>query len=137
MEISTLPTVNAVLNLISFTFLLAGFRFVRKKQVERHRNCMIGAVLASTAFLVSYLIYHYYAGSRPFQGEGAWRLLYFTVLISHAVLAAAIVPMVLVTLARAFRGRYKSHARLGLLTFPLWVYVSFTGIVVYLMLYHL
>jgi uncharacterized membrane protein YozB (DUF420 family) len=137
MDISNLPTLNALLNLTSAAFLLAGYRFIRKKQVERHRNCMTGAVLASAAFLVSYLIYHYYAGSRPFQGEGGWRLLYFTILISHAVLAAAIVPMVLMTLARAFRGRFEAHRRLARWTFPLWAYVSATGIIVYLMLYHL
>jgi putative membrane protein len=137
MDVSNLPTLNAVLNLISASFLLAGFRFIRKKQIERHRNCMMAAVIASAAFLTSYLIYHYHAGSRPFQGEGGWRTLYFAILISHAVLAAAIVPMVLATLARALRGRYRSHARLGRWTFPLWVYVSFTGIVVYVMLYHM
>ena len=100
-----------------------------------HRAAMLGALAVSAAFLTSYVVYHAHAGSRPFQGTGPIRAVYFTILITHVVLAAAIVPMVIVTLARALRERFHRHARLARLTLPLWLYVSVTGVLVYLMLY--
>jgi putative membrane protein len=134
---SYLPTLNASLNTLSALFLVLGFWKIRRKDVEAHRRFMIAAFATSTAFLVSYLVYHYQVGSRGFQGVGGIRYFYFTILISHSVLAAALVPLVLVTLWRGLQARYVSHRRIARWTFPLWVYVSITGVLVYLMLYHL
>ena len=132
-----LPHVNAVLNGTSGLFLLMGFFFIRRKNIKNHRACMIGALTASSLFLVSYLVYHAQVGSVRFQGEGWLRPVYFTILISHSVLAAAIVPLAFVTLRNALKQRFARHARIARWTFPIWMYVSITGIIVYLMLYHL
>ena len=132
-----LPHVNAVLNGTSGLFLLMGFFFIRRKSIKNHRACMIGALTASSLFLVSYLVYHAQVGSVRFQGEGWLRPVYFTILISHSVLAAAIVPLALVTVRNALKERFARHARIARWTFPIWMYVSITGIIVYLMLYHL
>ena len=118
-------------------WLILGFGFIKARRIDAHRVCMTGAVVTSALFLVSYLIYHANAGSTPFQSRGWIRPLYFTILLTHTVLAAAIVPLVLVTLARAIQGRYETHRRLARITWPVWIYVSVTGVVIYLMLYHL
>ena len=98
---------------------------------------MLGAFASSTVFLISYLVYHAHAGSRPFAGQGPIRYVYFTILISHVILAAAILPLAITTLSRGLRGRYVEHKRIAKWTFPTWMYVSVTGVIVYLMLYQL
>lgn len=138
LEIADLPTVNAALNAAAASLLIAGWGMIRLRRVAAHRACMVGAVLASALFLGSYVIYHANAGSRPFPGQGAAaRAVYFTILISHVVLAAAIVPLVLVTLWRAVRGRFERHRRIARWTLPIWLYVSVTGVAVYWMLYRM
>ncbi|WP_396625140.1 DUF420 domain-containing protein [Luteitalea sp.] len=137
MTVADLPTLNASLNLLATLFLLAGYVFVRQRRVGPHRLCMLGALGASAAFLTSYLVYHYHVGSRPFTGTGLLRVIYFAILISHVLLAIAIVPLVLMTVSRALSGRFDPHRRIARITWPLWMYVSVTGVVVYLMLYRM
>ena len=136
-DYSLFPTLNAVLNGTSFVLLSAGYGFIRRKQVQRHRACMVAAVISSSLFLISYLYYHAHVGSVRFQGTGWVRPLYFTILISHTLLAASLVVLVPVTLARALRERFDRHRALARWTLPVWMYVSVTGVVIYLMLYHL
>lgn len=135
LEVSDLPTVNATLNGIATVFLSLGWIFIRRGEIAHHRACMIGALVASALFLTSYLVYHYHIGSRPFTGTGPIRAVYFTILITHVVLAAAIVPLVLLTVARAWREQFTRHAAIARWTLPIWLYVSVTGVVVYAMLY--
>jgi uncharacterized membrane protein YozB (DUF420 family) len=135
--VADLPTVNAVLNATAAVLLAVGFLMIRRRRIPVHRACMVGACIVSACFLVSYLIYHANAGSRPFGGRGFVRPVYFAILVSHIMLAAAIVPLVPVTLARALRGRFALHARIARRTLPLWLYVSVTGVAIYLMLYRL
>lgn len=137
MSISGLPTLNAILNSISAILLLTGYLFIRQKMIRAHRACMSGAFVTSTLFLISYLFYHYHHGATRFPGEGIARLIYLSVLGTHTVLAAAIVPMVLITFARALSKRFDKHRKIARWTFPIWLYVSVTGVIVYLMLYHL
>ena len=137
MSISDLPTLNAILNSISAILLITGYSFIRRKNINAHRACMVGAFITSSVFLTSYLIYHFNVGSVKFQGQGAVRLLYFAILLTHTVLAITIVPMIFITIARALKGRFDRHRAIARWTFPLWLYVSVTGVVVYLMLYHL
>ncbi len=137
MNDSVLPHLNAALNALSFVFLLAGFYFIRRRRVRAHISSMAAALAVSTLFLVSYVTYHYSYGSVKFTGTGLVRPFYFTVLITHIILAAAIVPLVAVTLRLALRGEYARHRRVARWTYPLWLYVSVTGVVVYLMLYRL
>lgn len=132
-----LPAANAVLNGTSAVLLAAGLAFVRRRRLEDHRACMAAAVVVSALFLLSYLVYHAHVGSRPFQGQGWIRPVYFAVLLSHTGLAVAIVPLVLLTLGRALRGRFDRHAAVARWTLPLWLYVSVTGVAIYLMLYRL
>ena len=132
-----LPHLNAVLNTTSALLLLAGFRFIRLGRIQAHRNCQVTAVLTSTLFLISYLTYHYYHGATRFAGQGLVRPLYFTILITHTILAVVIVPLIVVTLYRAARGDFVRHRRLARWTLPLWLYVSVTGVIVYLMLYQI
>ena len=132
-----LPTLNACLNATSALLLLLGFYFIRQRNIQAHRACMGGAFLVSTLFLISYLTYHYYAGATRFTGLGMVRLVYFVILISHTVLAALIPFLAVITLTRALREQYDKHRRIARWTLPLWLYVSVTGVVVYLMLYHL
>lgn len=136
-DYTVLPTVNATLNAIAGIFLLVGYVLIRRRQIGAHRNAMLGAFASSTLFLISYLIYHANAGSRPFTGEGTVRYVYFAILISHVVLATAILPMAITTLSRGLRGRYADHKRIAKWTFPTWMYVSVTGVIVYVMLYQL
>ena len=117
--------------------LVAGWVAIRRRRVTVHRACMLGACLVSALFLVSYVTYHYLAGSRPFGGQGWIRAVYLPILISHIVLAAAMVPLVLTTLYRALSGQFARHAPLARRTLPIWLYVSVTGVVVYLLLYRL
>jgi uncharacterized membrane protein YozB (DUF420 family) len=134
--VSFLPTVNASLNALATVFLLTGYVMIRQRRIEAHRACMIAALVTSALFLTSYLIYHYHAGSTPFPGTGWVRPLYFFILITHIILAAVVPPLALVTVWRAFKGRFEKHAKLARWTLPIWLYVSVTGVVVYLMLYH-
>ncbi|MEP6568665.1 MAG: DUF420 domain-containing protein [Acidobacteriota bacterium] len=135
--ISYLPHLNAILNSTSALLLLAGFRFIRSGRIQAHRNCQVTAVVTSALFLVSYLTYHYYHGATKFPGQGPARPIYFTILITHTILAVVIVPLILVTLYRAARGDFIRHRRIARWTLPLWLYVSVTGVIVYLMLYHI
>jgi len=129
--------VNAALNSLSAVFLLAGYYFIRSKNIDAHRACMLAAFASSSLFLISYLIYHYQVGSVPFKGQGWIRTAYFTVLLTHTVLATAVVPLALVTLARALKGKFNRHKNIARWTFPIWLYVSVTGVIVYVMLYRL
>ena len=137
MAISDLPALNASLNALSAILLTAGYVLIRRGRADLHQRCMLAALATSALFLVSYVIYHLNAGSRPFAGQGAVRLVYFAILITHVILAAAILPLALTTAARGLRGQYERHVRIARWTLPLWLYVSVTGVVVYLMLYHL
>lgn len=141
--LSIFPHLNASLNALSGVFLLAGFYFIRTKQIERHRACMLTAVIVSALFLISYLTHHalrsYYFGLGPtrFTGEGIIRPVYFTILTSHTILAAAVTPFILVTVYRGLKGSFERHKKLARFVFPVWLYVSVTGVLVYLILYHL
>jgi putative membrane protein len=135
--IEILPTVNASLNALSAILALAGWRAIRAGRRERHRALMLSALACSALFLVGYLTRLALTGTHRFPGGGALRAVYLSVLGSHTVLAAAALPLVLITLSLALRERFASHRRLARWTFPIWAYVSVTGVVVYLMLYHL
>jgi uncharacterized membrane protein YozB (DUF420 family) len=137
MSVADLPALNASLNGVAAVFLIAGYVFIRLRRIQAHRASMLAAVAASALFLISYVIYHANAGSKPFTGTGPVRVVYFFVLVTHIVLAAAIVPMVLMTLTRALRERFDRHAAIARRTLPLWLYVSVTGVVIYVMLYRL
>jgi len=135
--ISDLPALNATLNATSAILLVIGYILIRRGRVQQHRRVMIAAFTTSTLFLISYLTYHANIGSRPFPGRGAIRTVYLTILISHILLAIAIVPMALITLSRGLRARFDRHVPIARWTLPLWLYVSVTGVVVYVMLYRL
>ncbi len=135
--LSNLPAVDAALNALSALFLALGYFFIRRKNITAHKLCMLSAFGTSGIFLVCYLTYHFYHGTTRFPGQGWVRGVYLSILGSHTVLAAAIVPLVLVTLSRALRERFELHRRIARVTLPLWLYVSVTGVVVYWMLYHL
>lgn len=135
--LSYLPGLNAALNAASALLLIAGYLFIRNKKVGAHRLCMLSAFGSSVLFLISYLTYHLQVGSVRFQGRGWMRAIYFAVLLSHTTLAVVIVPLVVVTLARALKGSFEAHRRIARRTLPLWLYVSITGVLVYWMLYHL
>lgn len=138
MSVHDLPKLNAALNGLSTVFLLLGFFFIRRKQVTAHRRCMLTALATSALFLASYLTYHFSVKAvTEFTAQGWVRPVYFTILISHVILAVAIVPLVIITVVRALRERFDQHRRIARWTWPLWMYVSVTGVVVYLMLYHL
>ncbi|MBL8169932.1 MAG: DUF420 domain-containing protein [Acidobacteria bacterium] len=136
MSISDLPTLNAILNSISAILLITGYALIRQKKRHAHRWAMVSAFVTSTLFLISYLIYHYHAGSVKFQGQGTIRLVYFTILLTHTVLAVVIVPLIFITFSRALSNRFDKHRQIARWTLPLWLYVSVTGVLVYLMLYH-
>lgn len=135
LSLSVLPTLNAILNGTSAVLLSAGYLLIRRRKVTAHKACMVSAFCASTLFLISYLTYHYHVGSVAFRGTGAIRAIYFTILISHTSLAVFVVPLALVTLSRALRSQFPRHVRIARWTLPLWLYVSVTGVVVYVMLY--
>jgi uncharacterized membrane protein YozB (DUF420 family) len=132
-----LPTLNAVLNTTSTVLLTRGYLLIRARRIEAHRKTMIAAFTTSTLFLISYIIYHAQVGSVHFPGTGVIRGVYFTILITHTILAATVAPLAVITLVRALRQRFDKHRKLARITLPIWLYVSVTGVVVYLMLYHL
>ena len=136
LNISILPLFNASLNGASGIFLVMGYLFIRYHQVERHRFCMLSAFGLSTLFLVSYVIYHTLVGSTRFAGQGWIRPIYFTILISHIILAALVLPLALTTLHRAWRSVFIQHRQIARWTLPIWLYVSISGVVLYLILYH-
>lgn len=137
LEISDLPTVNATLNTISGILLTVGYVFIRQRKIEAHKKCMLAAFAMSVLFLISYVIYHANAGSTKFTQQGWVRPVYFTILISHIILAFAIVPLALRTLYLAWREKFDKHRRIAKITFPIWLYVSITGVIIYLMLYQM
>jgi uncharacterized membrane protein YozB (DUF420 family) len=137
MTVSDLPALNATLNAIAAVLLVIGYVLIRRGRIELHRRVMLAAFGTSALFLVSYVIYHANAGSRPFTGQGPIRVVYFTILITHVVLAAAILPMALITLNHALRRRFERHVPIARWTLPIWLYVSVTGVLVYLMLYRI
>ena len=137
MEIADLPAVNAVLNGTAAVFLICGYILIRRGQRQPHRRCMLAALVTSALFLTSYLIYHFNTGSRPFPGQGPSRIVYFTILITHVVLAVTVLPLALTTAARGLWGHYDRHVRIARWTLPIWLYVSVTGVVIYLMLYQM
>ena len=134
---SIFPAINATLNGTSAVLLLVGHGFIKRGRMAAHRAVMLAAVAVSTLFLISYVYYHAHVGSVRFQGRGWSRVVYFSILISHTILAATIVPLVIITLTRAFRERFDRHRAIARWTYPLWLYVSVTGVVIYFMLYHL
>ncbi len=136
-DYTVLPAVNATLNGVATMFLTAGWVFIRRREIARHRACMLGAFATSALFLTSYLVYHANVGSVPFGGQGTIRLVYFAILITHIMLAALILPLALVTLSRALARRFDKHRRIARWTLPIWLYVSVTGVVIYVMLYQL
>ncbi len=137
MSVTDLPLINAILNSTSTVFLLLGYYFIRQKKKVLHKKMMITALVTSSLFLVSYLTYHYNVGSVKFTGQGAVRAVYFAVLISHTILAATVPPLAIITLVRALRERFDKHKVIARWTLPIWLYVSVTGVVVYIMLYQL
>ena len=137
MSVRDLPALNATLNAISFILLVTGYYFIRRKQWRKHRACMLAAVTVSGLFLTSYVIYHAQVGSVPFKGTGWIRTVYFAVLIPHVILAAGMVPPVIVTVSRGLSAKYDKHRRIARWTLPIWIYVSITGVIVYVMLYRL
>ena len=137
MSITDLPAVNATLNGISAILLVIGYVLIRQRRIDQHRRVMIAAFATSTLFLICYLIYHANVGSKPFPGQGTVRTAYLTILFSHIVLAAFVPPLALITLIRGLRARYDEHARLARWTLPIWLYVSVTGVIVYVMLYQI
>jgi uncharacterized membrane protein YozB (DUF420 family) len=132
-----LPAVNAALNALSACLLIGGYACIRRGRRAAHQRCMLAAFLVSVLFLASYLTLRYVAGMTRFEGQGWIRPIYFTILVSHTVLAAGIVPLAIVTVARALREEHVRHVRIARWTLPLWVYVSITGVVIYWLLYHL
>ena len=135
--LSLLPSLNAGLNATSALLLILGFIFIRQGAWTAHALCMCSAMGTSTLFLISYLTYHYFHGATPFPGQGWVRPVYFTILISHTVLAALVPPLAIVTLTRALRSQFDRHAKIARWTFPIWLYVSVTGVLIYGMLYRM
>lgn len=135
MDTTDLPTLNALLNATSGLLLSAGYVMIRRGRIDAHRRCMLAACTASVLFLISYVIYHLDVGSVPYTGQGGARVFYFAVLISHIILAAAIAPLAIITVMHALRERFDRHRRIARWTLPIWLYVSVTGLIVYVMLY--
>jgi putative membrane protein len=137
LAISDLPLLNATLNGIAAILLVTGYLFIKQGRRRQHQWCMLGALTTSALFLVSYVTYHLHAGSRPFPGQGPIRVVYFAILITHVILAAVIVPLALLTAVRGLKSQFEKHVRIARWTFPVWLYVSVTGVVIYLMLYEI
>ncbi len=137
MNLSDLPAINASLNSLSTIFLTLGFIFIRQKKIQAHRNCMIAAFCTSTLFLISYLFYHYFAGRTTFKDPQWFRPIYLGILLTHTVLAVVIVPLIFMTLSRALKARYELHKKIARWTWPLWMYVSVTGVLIYFLLYQI
>lgn len=134
-SLTDLPALNATLNGLSFIFLMIGFYFIKNQKISAHKTCMLTALSISVLFLISYLIYHFNVGSVRYTKQGWVRPLYFAILFTHTVLAITLVPMVAITLVRALKERFDRHRRIARWTLPAWMYVSVTGVVIYLMLY--
>jgi uncharacterized membrane protein YozB (DUF420 family) len=135
MHLSSLPALNASLNATSAILLTIGWFLIHSGRIEAHRRVMIAACVTSTLFLISYVTYHAQIGSKPFPGTGLIRIVYFSILIPHVVLAAAVVPLAIMTLLRGLRRDDIRHRRIAKITLPLWLFVSVTGVIVYVMLY--
>ena len=135
LEVTDLPTVNATLNGLAALLLFAGYAAIRARRIPLHRALMTAAFACSVLFMASYLVYHAQVGSVRFQGEGVVRAVYFALLLTHTALAVTVPVLAIVTLRRALKGRYAAHRRIARWTFPIWIYVSVTGVVVYWMLY--
>ncbi|HEY3350011.1 MAG TPA: DUF420 domain-containing protein [Thermoanaerobaculia bacterium] len=137
MTVRDLPTLNAFLNATSAALLLVGWTFIRRGNRDAHRRAMTAAFACSGLFLASYLVYHAQVGSVRFPGTGGARTLYLGILLTHTILAAAVAPMAVTTFVLAWKGRFEKHRRLARWTLPIWLYVSVTGVVVYVMLYRM
>jgi putative membrane protein len=137
MSVADLPAVNATFNALSAVLLTAGYFFIRRKNQTAHRNCMVAALVSSTLFLTGYLTYHAHAGTTVFRDPPWFRPIYLAILLTHTVLAVAIVPLVLITLTRALRQRFELHKKIARWTWPIWMYVSTTGVVIYFLLYQI
>jgi uncharacterized membrane protein YozB (DUF420 family) len=135
MSLTDLPTLNAALNAISTVLLVTAWFLIKARRIEAHRRAMLAAFGTSALFLISYVIYHAQIGSKPFPGTGAVRIVYFTILIPHVILAAAVLPLAIITLRRGLRRDDQRHRRIARITLPIWLFVSVTGVIVYLMLY--
>ena len=135
MTIHDLPAVNASLNALSTVFLVFGYTLIRTRRVAPHRACMLAALTTSALFLICYIVYHAQVGSVRFTRQGLVRPVYFTVLITHVTLAATVLPLALITATRGLQGRYPQHVRIARWTLPIWLYVSVTGVLVYVLLY--
>ena len=135
MSVHDLPAINATLNALSGILLLVGYLLIRARRIEQHRLCMLAAFTTSSLFLVCYVIYHAQVGSVRFTRQGFVRPLYFTILITHVLLAATVPPLAIVSMTRGLKGRYPQHRRIARWTFPIWMYVSVTGVLVYVLLY--
>ncbi len=135
MTVRDLPAVNASLNALCTVMLIYGYTLIRQGKRAQHKRVMLGAFAVSVAFLISYVIYHLEAGSVPYQGQGLMRTVYFSILIPHVILAAAVPVLVILTIWRAFQERFDKHRKIAKITFPIWLFVSITGVLVYLMLY--
>ena len=136
-RVEDLPTLNAALNATSAILLTIGWRYIKAGRIQQHRRCMIAAFTTSSCFLISYVIYHAHIGSKPYPGTGLLRAIYFSILIPHVTLAAAVLPLAIITLTRGLRRQDDRHRRIAKWTLPLWLFVSVTGVIVYLMLYRL
>lgn len=137
MALSDLPTLNAALNTLATVLLLRGYALIRARKIEAHRKVMLAAFATSSVFLVSYLVYHFNVGSVPFQRTGVIRTVYLSILLTHTVLAATVPPLAIITLMRGLQAKYDKHKRIAKWTLPIWLYVSVTGVIVYLMLYRM
>ena len=137
LQVQDLPAVNATLNALAALLLMTGYVLIRQRRLNAHRNVMIAALVCSVLFLTSYLVYHAHVGSKPFPGTGPVRTLYFTILITHTILAAAVPVLAILTVWRAYRKQWNRHVRIASWTLPIWLYVSVTGVVVYWMLYQM
>ena len=135
MTVHDLPAINATLNALSGLLLLAGYVLIRARRIEQHRRCMIAAFITSSLFLVCYIVYHAQVGSVRFTRQGFVRPLYYTILVTHVTLAATVLPLAIVTLSRGLKARYPQHVRIARWTLPIWLYVSVTGVLVYVLLY--
>ena len=135
MSIHDFPAINASLNALSSVFLVSGYALIRSRKIDRHRACMLAALVTSALFLVCYTIYHAQVGSVRFMRQGFVRPVYYTILITHVTLAATVLPLALVTAARGLKGDYRRHKQIARWTFPIWLYVSVTGVLVYVLLY--
>lgn len=136
-DLSMFPALNATLNGASAVLIVTGHSLIRRKKVALHRACMIAAVVTSSAFLACYLYYHAHVRSVHFPGQGWARTVYFSILVSHTLLAAAVPPLVIVSLSFALRRKFDQHRRIARWTYPIWLYVSMTGVIVYVMLYQI